>query len=191
LKVGGSGRQRTAGAHVALLRGINVGGKHLLPMKDLAAMFSDAGCREVSTYIQSGNVVFQAEPALVLRLPSLIGRAVQARFGFEAPILTRSVTELGVIAGRNPYLARGADLKALHVAFLMDHPNRADLAALDPHRSPPDEFTVRGREIYVHCPNGMGRSKLTAQYFDSTLKTTSTARNWNTVLKLLELARAA
>lgn len=187
---GGAGR-RTAGAHVALLRGVNVGGKHVLPMADLAGMFAQAGCRDVRTYIQSGNVVFRAEPVLVRRLPVAVGRAIEARFGFEAPIVTRSLSELEVVAARNPFPTGRVDPRTLHVVFLLDRPSRADAAALDPERSPPDEFVVQGREIYLRCPNGTARSKLTATYFDATLKTIGTFRNWNTVLKLLELARAA
>lgn len=75
------------------------------------------------------------------------------------------------------------------MSFLADRPSKPSVAALDPGRSPGDEFVVRGSEIYLRLPNGMARSKLTNQYFDSTLKTTSTVRNWNTVLTLLEWAR--
>jgi uncharacterized protein (DUF1697 family) len=175
--------------HVALLRGINVGGKNRLPMKELAAMFRNLGCREVRTYIQSGNVVFQAETALARRVPALIAVAISAAYGFNVPVVTRTAVELGDVASNNPFLKEGTDPKTLHVAFLMDQPGKPGIAALDPDRSPPDEYFVRGREIYLRCPNGVAGSKLTAQYFDSKLKTTSTARNWSTVLNLLEMAR--
>jgi len=174
--------------HVALLRGINVGGKHSLPMKQLAAMFAAAGCSGVRTYIQSGNVVFAASPALAARIPALVTASIKGQFGFDAPITIRSADELKAIAKGNPFLRAGADPAALHIAFLADRPGKNAIASLDPHRSPPDKFVVRGREIYLHCPNGMGRSKLTNQYFDSRLATTSTARNWRTVLTLIELA---
>ncbi|MBI4519900.1 MAG: DUF1697 domain-containing protein [Gemmatimonadetes bacterium] len=182
-------RARLGSVHIALLRGINVGGKHRLPMADLVAMFREAGCGDVRSYIQSGNVLFSADATLFRRVPGLISEAILDRFGFAAPVLTRSVAELADIAAHNPFVDDGVDAKTLHVAFLLDRPGKARIAALDPDRSPPDEFVVRGREIYLRCPNGMGRSKLTAPYFDSTLQTTSTARNWNTVRKLLELAR--
>ena len=174
--------------HVALLRGINVGGKNMLPMKDLAAMFTNAGCASVSTYIQSGNVVFEASPALSRRIPTLIERAISDRFGYQVPVVTRSGAELGKIVRANPFLEAGANIGTLHVAFLADSPAQAKIKALDPNRSPPDEFAVRGREIYLQCPNGYGRTKLTNGYFDSKLATTSTVRNWRTVVKLLELA---
>jgi uncharacterized protein (DUF1697 family) len=88
----------------------------------------------------------------------------------------------------NPFLEAGADIGTLHVAILADAPAAAKVKALDPDRSPPDAFAVRGREIYLQCPNGYGRTKLTNAYFDSKLATTSTVRNWRTVLKLVELA---
>lgn len=189
MTVSKGGRQEAGGVHVALLRGVNVGGKNRLPMKALVAMFCDSGCRDVRTYIQSGNVLFKAETALVRRVPALIAEGISARFGFNVPIVMRTVPELADVASNNPFLERGADPKTLHVAFLLDRPSRSSIAELEPDRSPPDEFAVHGREVYLRCPNGVARSKLTTQYFDSKLKTTSTVRNWRTVMKLLELAR--
>ncbi len=179
---------KTPGSYVALLRGINVGGKNKLPMKDLAALFTDAGCGAVQTYIQSGNVVFQAAPALADELPALIAVAVADRFGIHVPVVMRTSSELTKVARGNPFLLAGADAKTLHVAFLAAVPDPSRVDALDPRRSPPEKFAVRGREIYLHCPNGLARTKLTNAYFDSALATTSTLRNWRTVLKLLELA---
>ena len=174
--------------HVALLRGVNVGGKHRLPMRDLAEMFRDAGCADVRTYIQSGNVVFAAGAALARRVPGIVGDAIERRFGFDTPLVIRTAGELAEIVRRNPFVKAGADPATLHVAFLRDRPGRAQIAALDPGVSPPDEFRVNGREVYLRCPNGVGRSKLTAPYFDTRLKTVSTARNWRTVLALLDMA---
>jgi uncharacterized protein (DUF1697 family) len=177
------------GPYVALLRGINVGGKNVLPMKDLAALFADAGCAGVKTYIQSGNVVFRAGPSLARRVPKVIADAISARFGIDAAVVTRTAEELRAIAEANPFLRDGADVATLHVAFLADAPEAARVAALDPDRSPPDVFVVLGREIYLRCPNGFGPSKLTNAWFDSKLATTSTVRNWRTVLKLVDLTR--
>lgn len=156
-------------------------------MKDLESMFSAAGCRSVTTYIQSGNVVFEASPALAKRLPALIENAIAERFGFQIPVVTRMGQELRAIVRGNPFLKRGAGIETLHVAFLGERPAAADVKALDTDRSPPDAFVVRGREIYLHCPNGYGRSKLTNAYFDSRLGTTSTVRNWRTVVTLVDL----
>lgn len=174
--------------HIALLRGINVGGKHKLPMKDLLAMFAKAGCADARNYIQSGNVVFRAKSPLAKKIPGVIAAAIRKQFGFEAPVLTRTATELRRIVRDNPYLGRGVDEKLIGVGFLADLPTKARVASLDPDRSPPDEFEVRGREIYFCFPNGSARSKLTNAYFDSKLSTTTTVRNWRTTLKLVEMA---
>ena len=180
---------RELGTLVALLRGVNVSGKHPLPMNDLAAMFVDAGCGDVQTYIQSGNVVCQASQGLARRVPALVTAAIADRFGFRVPVVTRTAGELRRIVRDNPLVRAGVDAGALHVVFLAHRPVAAKLAALDPNRSPPDVYAVRGREIYLHCPNGLARTKLTNAYFDTKLATTSTTRNWRTVLRLLELAR--
>jgi len=182
----GNARGKDTGLHVALLRGVNVGGRRL-PMKDLAAMFVAEGCTDVRTYIQSGNVVFRARPTLVRRIPSVIGKAIVNRFGFDSPIILRAAADLRRVATHNPFLAIGADPTRLHVAFLADVPARSRMAALEPERWRPDEFVVRGGEIYLHYPRGMGLSKLTNMYFDARLGTVSTVRNWRTVLALLDL----
>jgi uncharacterized protein (DUF1697 family) len=168
--------------NIALLRGINVGGKHILPMKDLSAIFVAAGCTDVKTYIQSGNVIFHASPKLLKSLAADVAAGIFAGFGIHSPVILRTHSELAAVVENKPFSE-----KDLYVMFLADLPNPEGLAKLDPHRSPPDEFIVRNREIYLNVPTGAAKSKLTNQYFDSRLKTISTARNWRTVLKLLEL----
>jgi uncharacterized protein (DUF1697 family) len=174
--------------HVALLRGINVGGHNKLPMKDLAAVFTDLGCDDVRTYIQSGNVVFTARTDLAAEIPVQVPAAIEDRFSLKVPVMTRSAVELRDAARANPFLAEDLDPKTLAVAFLAEVPDPARVARLDPDRSPPDRFAVVGREVYLHLPNGVARSKLTNAYLDSTLATISTARNLRTVSKLLEMA---
>ncbi len=173
--------------YVALLRGINVGGKNSLPMKDLAAMFTKAGCTEVATYIQSGNVVFHADPKLAAKIPSVMQAAILKTKKIHVPVIVRSAALLKKIVSDNPYAKAGADSKLFHVGFLAEKPAQAALDSLDPKKSTPDEFTVLGTEVYFKLPNGVGKSKLTSQYFDSRLKTIITLRNWNTVLTLLEM----
>jgi uncharacterized protein (DUF1697 family) len=172
---------------VALLRGINVGGKNKLPMTELVAMFERAGCAQVRSYIQSGNVVFDAPAALGKRISGLIEAEIARKHRLAVPVIVRSAKEMRAVAEHNPLLAAGADPGVLHVMFLADEPSKKACAALDPDRSPPDTFVVAGREIYLSCPNGVGGSKLTNAWFDSKLGTTSTGRNWRTVLKLVEM----
>lgn len=171
--------------YVALLRGINVGGKNKLPMKELAALFESAGAGDVATFIQSGNVLFSAASSLARALPALVGKKIESRFGFAAPIVIRSSAELSAIVEKNPFL--NADENQLGIMFLADAPSAARLKLLDPARSPPDEFAVRGRDVYLRLVNGFAKTKLTNAWFDSKLETISTARNWRTLLKLRDL----
>jgi uncharacterized protein (DUF1697 family) len=175
--------------HVALLRGINVGGKNKLPMSDLTAMFTAARCDNVRTYIQSGNVIFDAAPGAASKVAGVITARIASRFGYRTPVVMRTQKELEDVIRQNPFLKAGADETALHVMFLADLPDAGRVRDLDPDRSPPDRFIVRGREVYLQLPSGVGRSKLTNDYFDTKLATTSTGRNWRTVTKLLELMK--
>jgi len=175
---------------VALLRGINVGGKNKLPMAELAGLFEEAGCQDVRTYIQSGNVVYRAGTHLVKAVPRSVAAAIEQRYGYSVPVVTRSAAELSAIVAENPFLLRtgdeAVDPKSLHVAFLQDKPTASRVRELDPDRSPPDEFVLSGREVFLHCPNGLARTKLTNAWLDSKLKTVSTVRNWKTVGVLAE-----
>jgi len=173
--------------YVALLRGINVGGKNKLPMSDLRGMFTEAGCRDAHPYIQSGNVIFRAGPPVVASLAGSVTARIAERFGYRVPVLLRTADEIGEVIRHNPFLAAEAAEETLHVVFLAGRPSARHVAGLDPERSPPDVYTVRGREIYLHLPNGAARTKLTTAYFDTNLATTSTVRNWRTVVALFAL----
>ena len=157
-------------------------------MPALAELFVRHGAADVKTYVQSGNVVYAAAPKLAASLPKKVSKALQDEHGLTVPLVTRTAEELAVVAQENPFLAAGADPKTLHVVFLADEPEKDAVARLDPRRSPGDELVARGRELYLRLPNGVARTKLTNAWLDSTLKTTSTMRNWNTVLALAELA---
>lgn len=168
-----------ADKYLALLRGINVGGKNMLPMKDLAAMFSKAGCTQIQTYIQSGNVIFSVADEIA----TTICPKIEKQIPFQTTIILRSLPEVLQAAGGNPY----PDIDNSHIMFLASQPSAEQVAQLDPNRGAPDRFTVVGKHIYLHLPNGTARSKLTNAYFDSKLKTVSTIRNWRTLLKLLAM----
>lgn len=180
-------QQKAASTYIALLRGINVGGKNKLPMKDLASLFTHAGCNDVRTYIQSGNVIFHAPSRVAQQLPVQIAQQIEKRFGFKIPVVLRTTEQLASVIHNNPFLPAGVPQEQLHVYFLADLPQASHIAQLDPNRSTPDVYLLRGQEIYLQLPNGMARTKLTNAYFDAKLSTICTARNWNTVLKLYEL----
>jgi uncharacterized protein (DUF1697 family) len=145
----------------------------------------------VRTYIQSGNVIFGASAAKAERLPERIAGAIADEFGYRTGVLLRTVEELGDTILNNPFVRAGAAENWLHVLFLASPPDAVAVAALDPDRSPGDAYVVRGREIYLQCPNGAGKTKLTNAYFDARLATVSTGRNWRTVRTLFDLAGAA
>ncbi len=173
--------------HVALLRGINVGGRNMLPMKELAAMFAKAGCADVVTYIQSGNVVFHAPDKVVAGLGGVIAKQVEKQFDLRVPVILRSAAEINAAIRTNPFLKAGESDELLHLCFLAEQPGKDLVGGLDAARSTPDAFRVVGREIYMQLVKGVSGTKLTNAYFDSKLKTVSTMRNWRTVLKLAEL----
>ncbi len=174
--------------HIALLRAINVGGNNKLPMADLVALFRDLHCTEVSSYIQSGNVVYRPPASEERGMGEAVAEEIFRRFGLRVPVVTRTAEEMNSLSQSNPFLVEGEDGSCLHVAFLKDFPSSSSVASLDPQRSPPDEFRVVGREVYLRFPAGVGRTRLTNEYLDSRLKTVSTLRNWRTVLTLRDMA---
>lgn len=170
---------------VALLRGINVGGRNVVPMAELRAVLEDElALEDVRTLIQSGNVVFRCSRKA--RLAERIADAVDAAFGVRPGVVLRTPAELEAVAGGSPF----RDTAKVHVVFLEKAPTSKAAAELDPERSPPDAFALSGRDLYLHLPNGAGRTRLTIDYLERTLGVRGTQRNWNTVLKLLALARA-
>ncbi len=173
---------------VALVRGINVGGRNSVPMAELRSVLEALGLEDVTTYIQSGNVVFRSRAA-VKTLPASMEDAIADAFGVRPTVLLRTPAELMAVVESNSFLSAGADASKLHVVFLERKPAAVDAKRLDPDRSPPDAFELVGRELYLHLPNGAGRSKLGIDYVERVLRVRATQRNWNTVLKLLALTR--
>ena len=174
--------------YVALLRGINLGARNKIAMADLRELFAALRCESVSTYVQSGNVVFTSSKTAA-QLTSAIEKRITADLGLDIAVLLRTKAQIAKVQAGNPFEA--SEPAALHVTFLADTPDRGRVRALDPDRSPPDEFRVAGREVYLHCPNGYGRSKLTNAYFEKQLGVAATTRNWRTVTELARLAAEA
>jgi uncharacterized protein (DUF1697 family) len=162
--------------YVALLRGINVGGK-TLRMGDLRTVCERLGYQGVQTYIQSGNVVFGAERADAGQLSAAIREAT----GVQAGVLLRTSAEMAGVARAHPF---SGEPRQLHVTFLDGEP----AGRLPPSGFEPDEYRVAGREVYLHCPNGYGQTKLDNGYLERRLRVMATTRNWATVRKLAEMA---
>ena len=170
--------------HIALLRGINVGGKGVLKMSDLRDICEGAGCTDVTTYIQSGNVVVAHSAASADAVAKVLERALKQATGRDIAVMVRSRAQLQKLVAENPY--KKAEPKTLHVAFLAAPPAAAAIKAFDRAKYAPEEFVVAGRDVYLHLPNGVGKTKLLPPL--TAKLPAATVRNWNTVEKLLEMA---
>jgi uncharacterized protein (DUF1697 family) len=168
---------------VALLRAVNVGGRKV-SMAELRELFESLGYADVHTYIQSGNLLFSAPRS---PKPAVLESAIQGRFGLAVDVMLRSGAELQRVVEGNPF--PDADRSRLHVGFMGTKPTAAALASLDRDAFLPEQSAVAGREVYLHLPDGMARTKLPA-YVLRQLKVPATMRNWNTVTKLAELAHS-
>jgi uncharacterized protein (DUF1697 family) len=175
--------------HIALLRGINVGG-NTLRMERLRALFTELGFADARTYLQSGNVLFTAP-----RAPADLAAVIEARVAHETrlpvSVLVRTAAQVQRIVAANPFLKEpGIDAAKLHVTFLAERPRKPGLAALGGVKCGDDRWQAAGTEVYLHCPDGYGRSKLNNTAIERLLETRATTRNWKTVTALHEMARA-
>lgn len=173
---------------VALLRGVNVGGKNILPMKDFAKSLGRVGFENVRTYIQSGNVVFRSSAANPNTLADRISETVNEDFGFKPSVFVLKEDDLRSIVQKNPYPIAVEEPKSLHVFLLASAPKKSDVLSLDDIRSPTESCKVVGRVLYLHAPDGLARSRLAAG-IGKTLRVDVTARNWRTIGKLLALVQ--
>ena len=175
--------------YVAMLRGINVGGQKIVKMESLRASFEGLGFSRVRTYVQSGNVVFEASKDSSSKLSSRIGEKILSDFGFTVPLILRTSGEMKKTVSDNPFLKeKGIDSSKLHITFLSGFPDATALRKLDTLDRGPDQFRVNGREIYLYCPEGYGRTKLSNTTFERLLSIDATTRNWKTVSTLAEMS---
>lgn len=165
--------------YVALLRGINVGGHNKVPMAELRELFAELGHPGARTFIQSGNVVFDAETDAAT-LAAEVSAGIARRFGHTVPVLVRDRAELDAVLAADPFAGRGLDPAKVGVVFLSAPV--APVTVPPPH---PEEAVVVGRELFIHYPDGMGKSKLDRSGFFKQLgDVATTTRNWRTVTKL-------
>ena len=180
-------------SYVAMLRGINVSGAKPVKMERLRAMFEALGFTNVRTYVQSGNVVFDAKDraaaGLAPTLATKIVAAIKRDFGFDVPVLVLGAHELARVVDGNPFVEkRGIDLARLHVTFLAGAPAAAGLKKMEGVSSGRDEFRCHGTAVYLHCPDGYGNTKLNNNAFERALGVGATTRNWKTVTTLCAMA---
>lgn|SRR5690606_7721552 len=172
---------------IALLRGVNVGGAHKLNMKELAALLTSEGLSNVRTYIQSGNVVFEADDEDDERaLSNRISRVIERASGFRPGVHILTEEALRQAMDANPFPEATSEPSRLHLFFLMGQPDRPDFECLRSLQSPTERFELKEGVLYLHAPDGIGRSKLAAS-IGRCLRVEMTARNLRTVKKLSEL----
>ena len=170
--------------YVALLRGINVGGRNKVPMAALRATCESVGCTDVATYIQSGNVILDS-PLGAAKLGAALESAIAEQLGVSPVVVIRTRGQLADVISGNPF--PDADTDTVHVAFLAEKPSAAQVSGAGDLTHPGEDFAVRGAEIYYHLPNGMGRAKL-PELVGRRIRIPATVRNWRTVSTLLQMA---
>jgi uncharacterized protein (DUF1697 family) len=174
---------------ICMLRGVNVGGHAKIKMEALRTLFLALGLHNPRTLVQSGNVVFGTQERTLSRLAHLIENGIEREFGFRPSAILRTPAEMKAVIDRNPFAKRhGVDPTKLLVTFLAADPTQEAREQVLKMKIEPEELLFSGRELYIHYPNGVGRSRLAVATIFKILKTSGTARNWNTVTKLLELA---
>jgi len=172
--------------YALLLRGVNVGAKNSLPMSDLRAMLTEVGCTDVQTYVQSGNAVFATKLGTAA-LTRAIEEKLELYMGRPIATTLRTRDQLQAIVALNPFADIATNLAYLCVTFLANAPRESEVARLKSNDWSPERYHVAGKEIFTWHPNGQGRSPLAAALGKLPLRGAVTTRNWNTVLKLLEL----
>jgi uncharacterized protein (DUF1697 family) len=174
--------------YVALLRGINVSGHKIIKMEALRAAFATLGFSNVKSYVQSGNVVFEALAGSVGSLTGKIEKKILEEFGFSVPVFVATPKKLGETIERNPFLkAPGIDQAKLHVTFLSADPPPQALETLQPLAAASEQLHIVGGAIYLYCPLGYGNTKLSNTAIEKKLSVGATTRNWNTVKTLLAM----
>ena len=174
---------------ISMLRGVNVGGHNKVKMEALRALYESLKLRDAQTYVQSGNVVFRTDERDMARLAKRIEDGIERKFGFRPSVILRTAAEMREVVAKNPFgKRRGIEPGKLVVSFLASDPGEEGREKVRQMKCDPEELRIEGREMYVYFPNGMGRSKLSLVRLEKTLKTPGTARNWNSVTKMLEMA---
>jgi len=176
--------------YVALLRGINVSGRKTVNMVDLRKAFEELSFENVRTYGQSGNVIFDCTGAETVKLATHVEAKVSETFGFSTNVIIRTRQELEKIINNNPLIGRAdVALDKLYVTFLVDPPDEMVASNLDIKAGDDEKFVIVGKEVYVYCPNGYARTKLSNAMFETLLNTVATTRNWKIINNLLSVSK--
>ncbi len=170
------------------MRGVNVTGHNTIKMEVLRGLCQGLGFRNVETYVQSGNIVFQALLENPEAISKRIGETVLRSFGFDTPVIVRTSKEMRNVIGNNPFLKeKGIDSSKLHVTFLSETAQKGSEKKLETLATNPDRFYPASHEIYLYCPGGYGRTRLSNNAIEKALSVEATTRNWKTTNTLFEM----
>jgi uncharacterized protein (DUF1697 family) len=176
--------------YIALLRGINVSGHKIIKMEKLREVLKELELDKISTYIQSGNILFRSNISEEKKLEKMIADLIYKHFGFDVSVVVLTPEDLQTTVNDNPFAKDTIELPQPYVAFLSTIPAHSDVAVLKATNFQKDRFEVVGKKMYLHYADGAGSTKLSNAIIEKKMKLTATARNWKTVLKLIELADA-
>ncbi len=176
--------------YISILRGINVSGQKKIKMADLKALYEAQGFENVTTHIQSGNVIFASKGADKEGLRKIIEKAIEEKYTFHVPVDIRTNQELKQVVKNCPYEEAKEEENGTKVlvTFLQSTPSNQNQELLLEYVKSPEKLTIQGSEVYLYCPNGYGKSKLTNTFIENKLEISATTRNWNSVKKLYELS---
>lgn len=176
--------------YIALLRGINVSGKNLIKMAELKQLFATIGFENAITYIQSGNVIFTSKENNTSKIETKITKAIKTKFGYDIKVLVITKNELEITFNANPYtIISDVNITKLCVTFLRNTPTLENIPQIEKLvADTKDTSKITKKSIYLHCPTGFAKTKLTNNLFERKLKTDATTRNWRTITKLVELS---
>jgi len=174
--------------YIALLRGINVSGQKLIKMTELKGHLEELNFKNVLTYIQSGNIIFEIEKTDTTILAIKIVEKIKEKYGWELPVIVKSETEWDFLFNNNPFITqKNLDIERLYVTFLGNQPSQILLNDFFKIDYSPEAFIINGNELYVFCPIGYGSTKFNNNYIEAKLKVKATTRNWKTIIKLQTL----
>jgi uncharacterized protein (DUF1697 family) len=176
--------------YISILRGINVSGQKKIKMADLKSLYESLGFQNVVTYIQSGNVIFDANVQIKSDIKARIEKAIDTKYKFHVPVEIRTNHEIGDIIKNHPFgsVDLAEDGAKVLVTFLSSEPSEIKISDIQKYVTPPEQLVVREKEVYLYCPNGYGKSKLSNTFLESRLGVEATTRNMKTVHKLYELS---
>ncbi|MGB3949140.1 MAG: DUF1697 domain-containing protein [Bacteroidia bacterium] len=174
---------------LSILRGINVSGQKKILMSDLKLLYEELDFKKVQTFIQSGNVIFESKSSKLLA--DKIEQKIKQKYAFDVPVIIRTMDEMEKIIKNNPFIkTKGIETDKLHITYLSKPTTAENIKKTKQYTFEPDAFEIIEEQVYIYCPNGYGRTKLTNTFFEKKLNVSATTRNWKTSNELLTIMKS-